>query len=240
MWISGVPPFWGNCTAIASTGPQLCTARSSLGAALVGCGPLILSSHNPTTPLAREVRYDQTNPRLPCRIGAARRCPCATRSSRVIGYIRAGSVISDLSDVMQRRHPDFAAAMFAKVDERAEGRKQTGIAKRRAMTLVNEAISLFTDPSPYYYPGWCCGDSGAQAPVRQATARRHTSQYPRSPDRLPPVRPCWSGTGQGTVHPWSLPWKYFAPRRSLLSKTNPIRPAAAARNSNLSELSSIA
>ena len=41
-------------------------------------------------------------------------------------------------------------------------------------------------------------------------------------------------------HPWRLPWKYFAPRRSLLSKTNPIRPAAAvARNSNLSELSSI-
>jgi hypothetical protein len=37
---------------------------------------------------------------------------------------------------------------------------------------------------------------GAQAPVRQATARRHTPRCPRSPDRLPPVRPCWSGTGQ--------------------------------------------
>jgi hypothetical protein len=27
-------------------------------------------------------------------------------------------------------------------------------------------------------------------PVRQATARRHTPRRPRSPDRLPPVRPC--------------------------------------------------
>src|SRR5258705_5942002 len=37
---------------------------------------------------------------------------------------------------------------------------------------------------------------GAQAPVRQATAPRHTSQYPRSPAHLLPVRPGWSGTGQ--------------------------------------------
>ena len=43
---------------------------------------------------------------------------------------------------MQRRHPDFAAAMFAKVDERAEGRKQTGIAKRRAMTQRRRADTL--------------------------------------------------------------------------------------------------
>ena len=60
----------------------------------------------------------------------------------VIGYIRGGSVISDLTDVMQRRHPDFAAAMFAKVDERAEGRKQTGIANRRATTQRRRAETL--------------------------------------------------------------------------------------------------
>jgi hypothetical protein len=40
-------------------------------------------------------------------------------------------------------------------------------------------------------PRSCSLPPGAQAPVRQATARRHTSQCPRSPDRLPPVRPCW-------------------------------------------------
>ena len=59
----------------------------------------------------------------------------------VIGYIRGGSVISDLTDVMQRRHPDFAAAMFAKVDEQ-EGRKQTGIANRRATTQRRRAETL--------------------------------------------------------------------------------------------------
>jgi uncharacterized membrane protein (UPF0136 family) len=52
----------------------------------------------------------------------------------VMGYIREGSAISDLSGVMQRRHPDFAAAMFAKVNEPAEGRKQARIVKRRATT----------------------------------------------------------------------------------------------------------
>ena len=60
----------------------------------------------------------------------------------VIGYIRGGSVISDLTNVMQRRHPDFAAEMYAKVDEQAEGRKQAGIAKRRATTQRRKAETL--------------------------------------------------------------------------------------------------
>jgi len=42
--------------------------------------------------------------------------------------------------------------------------------------------------------GMPSGLSLPQAPVRQSTAPRHTSQCSRSPDRLPPVRPCWSDT----------------------------------------------
>jgi hypothetical protein len=60
----------------------------------------------------------------------------------VITEIRAGGVISDLTNVMQKRHPEFAAAMYAKVDELAEGRKQAGIAKRRATTQRRKAETL--------------------------------------------------------------------------------------------------
>ena len=45
----------------------------------------------------------------------------------VLYSLRAGEVTSALTDVVARRHPDFAAAMDAEVDAHFQRRKQAGI-----------------------------------------------------------------------------------------------------------------
>ena len=53
-------------------------------------------------------------------------------AAAVIRSIRAGEVILDLDEVLERRHPDFYAAMDDVLGEQAKRRKQTGIEQRRA------------------------------------------------------------------------------------------------------------
>jgi hypothetical protein len=53
-------------------------------------------------------------------------------AAAVISSIRAGEVILDLDELLERRHPDFYAAMDDVLGEQAKRHKQAGIAQRRA------------------------------------------------------------------------------------------------------------
>ena len=53
-------------------------------------------------------------------------------AAAVISSIRAGEVILDLDEVLERRHPDFYAEMDVALGEQVQRRKQTGIERRRA------------------------------------------------------------------------------------------------------------
>lgn len=62
--------------------------------------------------------------------------------TEVMTAIREGYPIRDLIDLMEKRHPDFKAAMDGKVDEWAEHRKQAGIEKRRTTTQRRRAETM--------------------------------------------------------------------------------------------------
>jgi hypothetical protein len=61
-------------------------------------------------------------------------------AAAVISSIQAGEIILDLDEVLERRHPDFYAAMDDVLGEQVQRRKQTGIERRRA-TLRGKATT---------------------------------------------------------------------------------------------------
>ena len=65
------------------------------------------------------------------------------------GYIEKATLSRDLIDLMEKRHPDFKAAMDGKVDEWAEDRKQAGIAKRRTTTQRRRARRMMVRGSSW-------------------------------------------------------------------------------------------
>ena len=50
--------------------------------------------------------------------------------------------MSDLHDVLERRHPDFDAAMMRASKERAQRRQQQGIERRRATLAARKAARV--------------------------------------------------------------------------------------------------
>ena len=98
-----------------------------------------LPGGRPDRHYALEVRHDQADPCLPCRARLLADALARQNPTEVMTAIREGYPIRDLIDLMEKRHPDFKAAMDGKVDEWAEHRKQAGIEKRRTTTQRRRA-----------------------------------------------------------------------------------------------------
>ena len=60
----------------------------------------------------------------------------------VIAEIKAGGVISDLTNVMQKRHPEFAAAMHAKVARSMNGPKAASRPALRSAAPRRNGVGL--------------------------------------------------------------------------------------------------
>ena len=109
--------------------------RRPISARLGGSGYFLAGWFEPPLVLREEFRRDDAmiKPTKAYRAALVMLADARARqdAAAVISSIRAGEVILDLDDVLERRHPDFYAAMDNVLGEQAKTRK-TGIERRRA------------------------------------------------------------------------------------------------------------